>query len=77
MPDDISILNKEQIKKRCDKYLNNRTKFEYKIEVLDLKSDAIFEDELNELGKEGWELVQFHFVGGTYIKKCVFKRQKT
>ncbi len=56
--------------------------FEYKVLhitragiIIGGTSDKEWEEIMNNLGKEGWELVGFTGIGGVSVIDCIFKRQ--
>jgi hypothetical protein len=55
-------------------YVSEKTVWQYKQITRDLAQSNIHEDELNELGKDGWELVSaFNYANTLYM---YFKRIK-
>ena len=69
----------EYIKKHINELESNH-KYEYKTILVNLEHIEIFEDELNKLGEECWEMVNFEITHSILPDKarlfCILKRNK-
>ncbi|MCL2198255.1 MAG: DUF4177 domain-containing protein [Defluviitaleaceae bacterium] len=50
-------------------------KYEYKQVLIDPWKQEAAEEQLNELGRDGWEMVDVANIGGTHYLVYAFKRQ--
>jgi hypothetical protein len=61
-------------------YSQQRAKVQWEYQVIFLNEDANITKELNKVGADGWELVEFHMTSNTDLYglggKYYFKRQK-
>lgn len=76
---DVIVANRLQELERTLKRFLNQPKFEYKVIPTRKENigQASFEEELKNLGNEGWELVSVSDAGLDNWKNLIFKRRRT